>query len=306
MATDLDRRVEELASRQLNHFSVQQVLLLNGNRDDVKHRVATGRWQHSRRGVLRLLGAPETFDARVVATLLAAPEAAAASHRCAAAVFGVPGFGHFFEITIADELMTRIEGVAVHRSNYLPEHHVRVIRGIRTTSIARTLVDLSAVVRPNRLERAMDNCIARGMVTIPAIATVNQQMAVRGRRKVTVIRRLLAERAGAYVPPATELEAAFAGLISEFDLPAADRQVNLGDGDQWVGRVDFLFRGAGIIVEVDGSESHSSLLDRSADAERDRMFGTTGWRVMRFGWSEVTAERERVASEVRVALRARR
>ena len=53
MATDLDRRVEELASRQLNHFSVQQVLLLNGNRDDVKHRVSTGRWQHSRRGVLR-------------------------------------------------------------------------------------------------------------------------------------------------------------------------------------------------------------------------------------------------------------
>ncbi len=290
---------------QLGHFSVQQVLLLGGNRDDVDHRVATGRWHRSRRGVLGLLGAPATFDARVISTLLAAPAAAVASHRCAAAVFGVPGFGHFFEIIVGEDLMTRQAGVVVHRSNWLPEHHVRCIRGIPTTSIARTLFDLSAVVRPERLARAMDNCIAKGMVTVPAIAAVHQEMTVRGRRKVTVIRALLSERAGAYVPPATDLEAAFVDLVSRFDLPAPDRQVDLGTGDHWVGRVDFLYRRARLIVEVDGSEFHSSLLDRRADAERDRVFGTTGWMVMRFGWLDVTTDAARVAAAVRAELRSR-
>lgn len=303
MATDLDRRVEELASKQLAYFSVQQVFLLGGNSNAVEHRVSIGRWQRHGRGVLRLLGAADSFEARVTATLLATHSSAAASHRCAAALFGVPGFQGFVEITTRRENVVRLPGVVVHRSNWLPMHHIRMVGGIRTTSIARTLFDLSAVIRPERLERAMDNALARGMVTVPALALMSQEMSVQGRRKLAVVRALLAERGGNYVPPASTLEAGFVKLVKDFNLPTPDRQVNLGSGDSWLGRVDFYFRDERLVVEVDGSEFHSSLLDQRADAERDRVMGATGWRVLRCNWSDVTSDQVRVAHEIRSAVR---
>ena len=306
MPTDLDRRVEELASQQLSHFSVQQVLLLGAKPSHVAHRVAAGRWQRVQRGVLRLPGAPDSFEARLTAALLAATDRAGASHRSGAAIFGLPGFGAYVEITVPADRVVRLPGVAVHRSNWLPDHHFRMVRGMRTTSIARTLFDLSAVIRPERLERAMDNAIPRGLVTVPALAVMSREMAVRGRRKLSVVRGLLADRGGKYVPPASELESAFGELLMTFGLPTPDRQVNLGDADGWLGRVDFLFRSAQLIVEVDGTEFHSALLDRQADAERDRALQCAGWHVMRFGWHDVTEEPARVARSVRAALEQRR
>jgi very-short-patch-repair endonuclease len=306
MPSELDRRVEELASEQSDHFSVRQVLLLGGNPSHIDHRVGTGRWQRVQRGVLRLPGAPVTFETRLMANLLVAPDFAAASHRSASAIFGVPGFGAFVEISVETRQVVRLPQVTVHRSNWLPEHHVRTVRGIRTTSIARTLFDLSAVIRPERLERAIDNSLAKGMVTVPALSTMSRALAARGRRKLSVVREILAARGGNYIPPASELEAQFRDLLTRFGLPQADRQVNLGNGDSWLGRVDFLFRAAHVIVEVDGNEFHSALLDRRADAERDRSMFGAGWTVVRFGWDDVTGDPTRVAQALRESLGNRR
>ncbi len=152
----------------------------------------------------------------------------------------------------------------------------------------------------------MDNAIAKRMVTVPALSVMSQELAVRGRRKLSVVRGLLADRGGQYVPPASELEAAFVELLITFGLPTPDRQVNVGDADGWLGRVDFLFRSVQLIVEVDGTEFHSALLDRQADAARDRALQCAGWNVMRFGWHDLTEEAGRVAHSVRRALEQRR
>jgi very-short-patch-repair endonuclease len=140
------------------------------------------------------------------------------------------------------------------------------------------------------------------MVTVPALATMSQELAVRGRRKLSVVRSLLADRGGKYIPPASDLEARFTELLDAFGLPTADRQVNLGDADSWLGRVDFLFRAARLVVELDGTEFHSALLDRQADAARDRAMQCAGWKVIRFGWHDVADEPAAVARELRSAL----
>ena len=92
MATDLDRRVEELASQQQGVFSVQQVLLLQGNPAMIEHRVKSGRWRRSGRGVLRLGGTPDTFETQVIAVILGLRCVAFASHPCATRIYGLPGF----------------------------------------------------------------------------------------------------------------------------------------------------------------------------------------------------------------------
>src|SRR5690606_18651631 len=106
------------------------------------------------------------------------------------------------------------------------------------------------------------------------------------------------ERGGEYVAPESELERRFLALVRNHGLPEPERQVDLGD-DEWIGRVDFLFRGARIVVEVDGAEFHDGLLDRRRDEKRDARLAAAGWYVLRFRWSDVVDRPNRVAQAIR-------
>ena len=101
--------------------------------------------------------------------------------------------------------------------------------------------------------------------------------------------------------PYAELERRFVTLCDRYGLGRPRRQVDLGDSDQWIGRVDFLF-GLGSIVEVDGSEHHTSFLNRVADADRDDRFGRSGRTVLRFSWFDVTRRPAAVAAAIRAHL----
>src|SRR5205807_4942457 len=82
------------------------------------------------------------------------------------------------------------------------------------------------------------------------------------------------------------LELRFLDLIRRFGLAMPSGQVDLGD-QGWVGRVDFLYRSAMLVVEVDGRIGHVGHLDRIKDRERDNELMTSGWRVLRFTWEDL-------------------
>lgn len=113
------------------------------------------------------------------------------------------------------------------------------------------------------------------------------------------MRALLMERGPTYVPPASELEARFIALACAEGLSQPERQVDLGDADSWIGRVDFVFRASRLVVEVDSSEFHDGLLDRRSDAERDRRLTADGWAVLRFRWHDVVDRPADVARAIR-------
>jgi hypothetical protein len=171
--------------------------------------------------------------------------------------------------------------------------------------VARTLFDLCGdrEVRPGRTARALDTALARRLVTMPALWRVLDELAERGRRGTVWMRTLLMERGHRYVPPESELEARFIALVHRYGLPVPERQVDLGDSDQWIGRVDFVWRAARLIVEVDGAEFHDGLLDRQHDAERDERLAATGWTVLRLRWADVVDSPDQVAATLRVRCR---
>jgi very-short-patch-repair endonuclease len=299
VTADLDRRVEELASTQLGLFAVRQVLLLGGTKAAVDYRRMIGRWQSRGRGVLALLGTPESYDRKVLAIILASRCSAYASHRSAARRSGLPGFGEMLEILTCDGARVRFARVKQHRSTLIPASHVMIRDGIPMTTVARTLFDLSAVVRPGRVARALDTALARRMVTLAEISRVARDLSGRGRRKVTVIRAILAERGMDFVAPETDLEQEFVALIAGSDLLQPARQVNLGDQLAWIGRVDFVYRDARVVIETDGKEHHSSLLDRQWDAARDAALTAAGWTVMRFSWFDIVHRPRQTLSRIR-------
>ncbi len=240
----------------------------------------------------RLVGTTRTWEQRLHALVLASGPVAAASHRSAAALLAIPGFDRVgpVEVVTPRPRRHRDSNHRVHRWRALPDHHLTVVEGIATTRVARTLVDLAGVLHPARTERAVDNCLAARAVTVGMLRAAFIDLARPGRKGIAVMRRLLDERGDGYVAPASELEACFVALLRRHGLPEPSRQVDVGDGHGWVGRVDFAYVDARLVIELDGRRHHSSKLDVEADAARDGRLRDAGWQVVRFCWADVVAE----------------
>ncbi len=116
------------------------------------------------------------------------------------------------------------------------------------------------------------------------------------------MRQLLADRGAGYIPPASGLEARFFALMVEAGLPLPERQVDLG-GESWVGRVDYLYRHLGLVVEVDSDVHHTSKLDAEADARRDQRLRAAGFEVLRVTGEQLGERPQEVVALVRAALR---
>ena len=98
------------------------------------------------------------------------------------------------EITVPARRGARLDGVVVHESAVEGPRHVAMLERIPVSSVARTLCDLTAVVRDWRVERAVDEALRRKLVTLRALAAVAEELAGRGRRRCTVIRDILEHR----------------------------------------------------------------------------------------------------------------
>ena len=116
------------------------------------------------------------------------------------------------------------------------------------------------------------------------------------------MRQLVAERNDGQPAPESELEARFLRLLRHAGLPEPVRQLDAGDGDEWVGRADFAYPRSRLLIELDGRRHHTALLDWEHDLGRENRLVVGGWRVLRVTWNEVTQHPDRVTALVRRAL----
>ena len=127
-------------------------------------------------------------------------------------------------------------------------------------------------------------------------------MATRGRPGIAVIRAILEAREPGYVAVESELEARFVELVRRAGLPEPRRQLQTGDASSWIGRVDFAYPEARLVVEVDGRRHHTAMLDRESDRARDNRLVAAGWRVVRFTWKDLTSRSAWVVTLLRELL----
>jgi very-short-patch-repair endonuclease len=292
--------MEALAKTQHGLVTRAQALECGLSRSAIQHRRERGRWELVARGVYRISGALESPRQRALVAVLASGPDAVLSHASAAALHGFPGFDiEPLTVSLGRDGRRSLRGVRQEQSLALPDHHKSVVDGIACTTVARTLFDLCGDIHARRAERAMDTALARRWVTMPKLWRVLIDLAEHGRAGTVLMRTLLEERREDFVPPESELEARFVELARRYGLPEPERQVDLGDDTGWIGRVDFLFRGARIVVEVDGAEFHDGLVDQQSDAARDRRLTGAGWHVLRFRWDDIVNRPESVAQSIR-------
>ena len=182
------------------------------------------------------------------------------------------------------------------------------------TTVERTLFDLAGLtsiqrrrrgwvhVPEHRVERMLDDAIVRRQVTVVSMAKVLSDLAGRGRPGTQLIRRLLEDRAGGFVATESELEDLFVTFLASHKLPIPRRQMTLGSDEEFLGRVDFVFDEARVIVEVDGSRFHDQRSIARRDRRRDLKLRAAGWEALRIDWWQLVDESDVTASLLRAVV----
>lgn len=288
-----------MASGQIGLITHDQALDMGLSEKAIRHRVESGRWLRRHMGVYAVAGAPRSWEQDVLAACLAAAHGAVASHRAAAALWGLDGKRRdVVELSVSRPLCHRLRGVIVHRSTDLERSMPAIRAGIPTTSPMRTLVDLDAVMPPWNVERALDHALSRRLVTVAGVRRELDALARKGRRGAGVLRALLEDRGDSSFGTDSVLEARMLRLCRDHGLPLPVGQYDVRRGSRLLGRVDFAFPDLRLAIEVDGYEHHTSLEAFQHDRARQNDLVAGGWTVLRFTWDDVTRRQEHVAAAV--------
>jgi hypothetical protein len=154
--------LDALSSAQLGLLTRRQAVTLLGRRGVAKA-VSDRSLVPTRRGVVRCAGTPPTYRQRALAACLACGDPVAVSHTSAAALWAFEAVApaEQIEVIVPPGRSGRQPDLRVHRCR-LAESEVTQRFGIPVTSLARTLLDLAAVVAEPVLARCVDDALRRG------------------------------------------------------------------------------------------------------------------------------------------------
>lgn len=291
-------RLAAIAAAQHALFTPAQALQCGLSYRTLRQWKESGRVSLRHPGVLLITGSPETWEQSLTAAILAAGPTAAVSHRPAARLWGVLE-DDTIEITVPRNCSCRLTGVLVHRSRDLVDAHVSHWKGFPVTKPARTIVDLGAVLAPDKLEDVLDRALARRLLKVPAVESMLSELAGRGRPGTAAVRKILDERALGRETADGLLEPRMARLLQRAGLPAAEFQYPIhAPGGRFLARVDFAYAGLLLAIEVDGWAVHGSPAAMGKDFVRQNGLVPYSWRVLRFTWAQVVHEPGYVAATI--------
>jgi hypothetical protein len=290
-----DLAVAELAERQHGVVSTAQLHAAGVAQGAVEWRVRHGRLHRIHRGVYAVSHRRLTPRARMWAAVLACGGVGRAvlSHRTAAAAWDLSSLpaGKLDVTTMGRSSSTA--GLRVHEAHTLDllDDVVRRPDGLPVTNVARTLVDLAAVLAAHQLERA---CHRAEVLRLLDASDVHRRLEGGRCRGARNLRAALASLAAS--PPditRSELEERFLALVAGAGLPRPEVNAVVCGHE-----VDFLWRRQRLVVETDGAAAHLTPTAFEEDRSRDAVLQLAGFRVVRFTYRQIT-RRRRVVEVVR-------
>ena len=225
-------------------------------------------------GVYRVGHRAPSVESHYLAAVRACGKGAVLSGRAAAYLWGlIKGRAPMPEVTLASK--RRIEGIAVRRARSPVE--ATTWRGIPVTTVARTLVDLAAVLCADDLARACHEAGVRYLTTPRDVeAVLTRRPNIRG---AGTLRTVLD---GDVRVTLSKLERAFLRRLEEAGLPLP--QTNRPAGGR---RVDCRWPDHRLTVELDGYRYHSSRHAWEVDRRREREARARGDEFRRYTFGDV-------------------
>jgi predicted transcriptional regulator of viral defense system len=269
----LDVLIAELAGRQFNRISRQQLMDLGVSKTVIQRRVAAGRLVIVGEGVFAIAPVLEHDNwGRWMGATLTAPETSLC-RESAACAFGALEFERL-GVTVTRPGSggpRRMSGVTVFRSSTLGDETTNY-NGVPITTVPRTLLDLACCVSERPLARALREFVRLKATTIYSLSDwlgprTHRRRASRLAKAMAQYRGLPIERArsGAEVRALEILRDAGVEL-PRLNVDVADEEADLS----WP-RERF-------IIEIDGGPYHQ---DAGEDARKEAAWRAAGWEVVR-------------------------
>jgi hypothetical protein len=293
----LDAKVAEVALRQHCVAALWQLVPRGIPARAVQKRVQAGRLYRIHRGVYGLVpGSALSREGRWMAAVLACGPRAALSHRSAAHLHALrPTSRERIDVVIPGLSGRTARGVDVHHSLTLIDQDLTVVNVIPVTTVARTMLDLAAVVDQRAVELVIGEADLRRVFDWRA---VNDQFERNLRHPGAArLRAALApDRAGL---TDSDLEELFVSIWWPTGLPRPLTRFHIdpGDGGLLI-RADFAWPEAKFDLELDGSGYHAGDRRRQRDYRRDQRLKHAAWDVLRVGDEQLNDEPDTVVPTV--------
>ncbi len=224
-----------------------------------------------------------------MAAVLSCGEQAVLSHSSAAALWNIsaeqePGTT---EVSVPVEVARKRPGIVVHRRAALLAEDVTHRDRVPVTTPLRTIVDLAACLKRERLERAVNEADKRDLIDVRALpGAVGSRPQAPG---IAVLRELLDRHT--FTLTDSELEQRFLPLVRGAGLPMPQTGPTVNGF-----KVDFYWPELGLVVETDGLRYHRTPAQQSADRRRDQAHAANGLATLRFTYAQVRFEPDDVVT----------
>jgi very-short-patch-repair endonuclease len=302
--SEVDRAIAQIASRQHALFTVRQALDVGATRLMLLGRARAGRIVEADVDVYRMAGVPPSWESRMLAAVLSAGDGALASHRAAAAIWGLEGFAkNTPELTVPRGRRYRRDGVRSHESTDLHVAGARKRDGIPVTDPARTLLDVGRFVGDRRLWQAIESARRQRLTTWAELIAVLAKHARRGRPGIRRLRRVIARHAHRADITDNDFELLVLALLLEHGLPEPVVHFELRSIDGvLVAEIDLAYPHLRIAIELDGRvHAHDDVFQQ--DRVRQNRIVLEGWIVLRFTYETFRDHPEVIVREVADAIR---
>ena len=163
----------------------------------------------------------------------------------------------------------------------------------------RTVVDLARTLPLAQGVVVADSALRAGLLTVADLqAALCALPAGRGRDRFARVVGLVDPACGSVLESLARVLLTVAGLCP----PQTQLAVYAAQG--LIGRVDFAWPGARLVVETDGFAFHADRRSYRADRRRSNALVLAGWQVVRFSWEDVVQHPAYVVDTVRGLLEA--
>jgi very-short-patch-repair endonuclease len=293
------RAIAERSASQLGLITSDQLDGLAVTRQSRRTLEERGAIERLGRRVWRLPGHPHPWHQRLLAAVLEAGPDAVVSHLAACAWWRFEGIAPgAVEITVPRGRRPRMVTGLVHHSRDLLAVDVDRRGMIPVTSPSRSLLDAAPRLTRPQLEEALDAAARGGVISTAHLRWRVEELRRRGRPGVGKILDVLPAEPVQARGEESWLEARLLRVVADAGLPAPRCQVRLQHSGG-AARVDFFYDQARLVIETDGHGTHTTRLQRQADAERDARLAAEGYQVVRFTYDDVVGRPGYVVSTIR-------
>jgi hypothetical protein len=273
----------------------------------IGRRTGSGAWVSVFPGVYRAASTPESWHQKLMAACLWAGDGAVVSHRTAARLRGLEGLSGSkryepIELTVPLGKQLRASGVLVHQSRALERTDRTVIDGIPVTSLARTLIDLSAMLDAKHLGMALDSGLAlHTSVDVGMIRSALRRLKAKGRPGLRALERLLAARAPDAVHLDSALERWFSNALRRARLPRPVEHYDVIVNGRRTAELDFAYPRLQLGIQLKGASIHRRHGVWKRDLAQESQLAAAGWRILSFTWEDL---RDDEAGTMKIVARA--